>query len=914
MLKALFYRAIALLPQRWIPRSYKLRLLIRSGALDYAWYRHATQQMPETALELAEGVWEDDRERVGNPLFSADYYRLKYGFTGTPGEALLDFVLQGERKGRRPVEWFDPAFFRQHNPEAPKGVSSIGLHAARWPEFPKAHPYFDQDWYVSAYPDVAASGRAPLAHFVNDGIHEGREPNELFDSRWYLAQNPDIAGSGMSAATHFCNYGSEELRNPGPAFDMRRYAGKYPEYRATGLDPLGHYLTFGRNAGIDVTRMLMSPEDLLPSQPPQAWRKAARDMRVDVIIPVYRNLQETRECIESVLASDLGPNVRIRVRNDASPEPEVTEWLRDEARQGRFSLHENERNLGFVGTVNHAMRESLEHGCDAVLLLNSDTEVAGDWVTRLMAHACAEPAVSSVTPLSNNATICSWPKIGSNPLPDGARVADLDALAWQSNAGESVEIPTGVGFCMLITAHSLEKVGLFDEAAFGKGYGEENDFCMRAMAAGFTHLLATDVFVHHQGEVSFAQDSAPGKRNAEKVILSRYPDYNQLVSQHIGQDPALMHRLRLLGAHWRQQSASVTAFITHHLGGGTERQVMTRALQSAPCIIIRPVAGFKDRIQIENPAPFDGFELVMRLGSSQEFASILKAFAIDRIEVHHGLSHGSVVRGGIALAGLPFEFHVHDYFSICPQITLTDENHEYCGEPGPEGCDACIAQRPSHSATDITNWRTRHSWMIQRASRVVAPSLDAARRIGRYAGRDVDVVPHEQGLSALVGGRRSERGVVTQVDPLRIVVLGVLAPHKGKATVLSLLREIDRRNLDMHVHLVGYCGLVDGELSEGMASRFSSTGWYRESELDDLVSKARPDMFLFASTAPETYSFTLTTAMRTGLPILAPRHGAYPERLADYRGGELFDPSCTAAELTALVQRMVSKDAQSHAA
>ncbi len=891
--KLALYAIARRLPQDWLPLGLKLRLLIRSGVLDERWYRHTTGRVPDNDLELAREFFFDDRERVGNPLFSADFYRDAYKFQGSPGEALLHYVLVGERRGYKPSLWFEPAFFRTHNPDAPKGGTALALYLRSWQRYPSAHPYFDSAWYETRYPDVVAAGVNPLAHFANFGSQEGREPNALFNSAWYLKQNTDIATSGMSATFHFWRYGATELRNPGPNFDMRRYASRFGHYAKTGLDPLAHYLVYGRREGLDIGRLCLSVEDFAPPPPaaPAPARQAA-DWAIDVVVPVYRNLDETRRCLESLLASQLPADARLLVYNDQSPEPAVTEYLRTLGSEGRILLRENERNLGFVGTVNRAMRESLAaDGRNGVLLLNSDTEVANDWLQRMCAHAAADPTVGSVTAMSNNATICSYPRIGANEFPANSTLAKLDALTARINRGVAVDIPTAVGFCMLIPLRCLREVGLFDEEAFGKGYGEENDFCLRAAAQGYHHLFATDVFVRHVGEVSFGSTSSPGKENAGRVILARYPDYNNMVARHVSDDPAFVARTRLTFARWNEDRKPVVALITHDVGGGTERQVgvVCEALaDDHHVLLIKPVAGHAERIFVECRDGFDGFQMFLDVVDGAGFCSFLKLAGVQQVQVHHLLGYGPMIRRGLAQAGLQHEFHVHDYYTLCPQVTLTTEEYEYCGEPEPRGCNACIARRPSNGSSDIVNWRLNHEWVVRGASRVVAPSRDAAARMRRFHAVDVDVVHHERGI--LPGTSRQVRPA-TATDPWRVVILGVLAPHKGKFKVLQALRAIAQSQLPLHVHLIGYLGLTDGEMSDAMAAHFSSTGWYEEGELDGLIRSARPDLFLFASTAPETYSFTLTKAIQTGLPIVAPGHGAYPERLIDYPQHWLFDPA-----------------------
>jgi len=113
---------------------------------------------------------------------------------------------------------------------------------------------------------------------------------------------------------------------------------------------------------------------------------------VDVIVPVYKGLADTRLCVESVLATACKTPWRLVIVNDASPEPQVTAWLREVARRdNRILLLENSENLGFVGTVNRGMAVSDQHD---VLLLNSDTEVANDWLDRLRSAAYSDARVA----------------------------------------------------------------------------------------------------------------------------------------------------------------------------------------------------------------------------------------------------------------------------------------------------------------------------------------------------------------------------------------------------------------------------------------------------------------------------------------------------------------------------------------
>jgi GT2 family glycosyltransferase len=135
--------------------------------------------------------------------------------------------------------------------------------------------------------------------------------------------------------------------------------------------------------------------------------------------------------------------------------------------------------------------------------------------------------IGTVTPFSNNATICSYPRFcADNPLPGDWSVAALDALFSRCNRGELADIPTAVGFCMYIRRDCLNEVGGFDERHFGKGYGEENDFSMRAKALGWRHALSADVFVYHAGSVSFADHQNHQKRRGVDTVSRYIPTMN----------------------------------------------------------------------------------------------------------------------------------------------------------------------------------------------------------------------------------------------------------------------------------------------------------------------------------------------------------------------------------------------------
>ena len=177
-----------------------------------------------------------------------------------------------------------------------------------------------------------------------------------------------------------------------------------------------------------------------------------------------------------------------------------------------------------------------------VLLLNADTEVTPGWLPRMRAPL-ADPRVATVTPFSNNAEICSWPEFcRAHPVPNDPEVI---AAAFAGEPPEWIDLPTAVGFCMLIRRATLDAIGDFDQATFGRGYGEENDFCLRAAGHGWRNVIATDAYVVHAGGGSFAPlGLKPGGDNLQR-LLARYPGYNAQVAAFIAADPLAPIRARV---------------------------------------------------------------------------------------------------------------------------------------------------------------------------------------------------------------------------------------------------------------------------------------------------------------------------------------------------------------------------------
>ena len=630
------------------------------------------------------------------------------------------------------------------------------------------------------------------------------------------------------------------------------------------------------HAKMRLDRLLGRSPAPAPSAPP-ATPLPCPPHPVDIIVPVYRSLSDTRLCIDSVLAAPTRTPYRLIVINDCSPEPEVTAWLRERAAQDqRITLLENTENLGFVGTVNRGMALS---GDNDVLLLNSDTEVANDWLDRIRAAAYGDQRIASVTPLSTNATICSYPRFcQDNPLPPGYDTARLDALCAHTNPGVVVDVPTGVGFCMYIRRDSLREVGLFDTENFGKGYGEENDFCQRAQAKGWRNLHLLDTFVLHTGGVSFGDSKSPREQAAMATLARLHPRYAHQVHQFVQTDPARPYRLRLDMARLQTSGLPTILAVLHNRAGGTLRHVRELAQHlaaQAQFLTLTPAPNAS--VLLRMTAADEGFELTFRLADQfDDLLHILRTLGVCHVHYHHLLGHGTEVRELAALLGVPYDFTAHDYYSYCTHISLTGNSGHLVTEPAPGQCGCCPPSMAEPLFGTVAQWRGANAELLNSARHVFAPSHDCARRIAAFApAAKVLTAPH---TDITPGAQLPEpRPAPLQgARPLKIVVIGALSVIKGADVLEAVALEAAKRNAPLELHLLGYCYR---HLQTQPRARLTVHGEYQDEDLPGLLQWLQPDAVWFPAQWPETYSYTLSAVLQAGLPVVVPDIGAFAERI-----------------------------------
>ncbi len=612
---------------------------------------------------------------------------------------------------------------------------------------------------------------------------------------------------------------------------------------------------------------------------------AAPIVAIDIVVPVYDASADLRRCVESVLAHTRG-DYRLLLIDDASRESATADYLGQLRARSlpQLVLLANERNLGFTLTANRGM-ETARDAAD-VVLLNSDAIVTSGWLEALARCVHSDPAIGTATPFSNNAEICSLPRFcENNAWPAGRDPEPLARALRLAAVPVYPDLPTGVGFCMYIRREALDAIGAFDPV-FGLGYGEENDFCMRAAAAGYRNVLCDDAFVLHMGGSSFGDKRRELAQRNGAILLERHPTYNALVREFIAADPLRPLREFALAQHRVLASdANGILHVIHGHGGGTEYHA--RSLIAASGADFRHyllmIVGDECVLETHDDDVVRRFEFARRQDEpwSDFLGGICERFRVDLVHLHNISGGRDGIAEALAIHGIAYGYTVHDLSFACPTITFLDAGQTYCGGvTDPAVCNACLAAQPAFADIDIVQWRESHGALLAGAAFVIAPSDWAAATLHRYFPRcAIDVIPH-----AAPGGTTRPDAVaapLAMADDERpvVAVLGAIGPDKGSRRLERLVELTRERGLSLRWVLIGYLdrGRTPWQSDDGA---FTLHGPYNSRELPALLEHYRVQLVAYPSVCPETYSFTLSEAWTAGRPAIVPPIGALADRVA----------------------------------
>lgn len=621
--------------------------------------------------------------------------------------------------------------------------------------------------------------------------------------------------------------------------------------------------------------------------------------RVSVVIPIHNAAGALRTCLASVIAHTSAP-ARLILVDDASTDPAVATLL--DAHRGRegIVILRNAENLGFTASCNRGIAAA---GRDDVILLNSDTEVPARWIENLTATAWSTPETASATPFSDNAGAFSAPRV-----PEGMSTTDLSRLCAQASLATPPEAPTGHGFCLYLRRDAIDRVGLLDEEAFPRGYGEENEWSVRALRAGLRHVVDDRTLVRHREAASFGVERAALMQAGRAAVDARFPEYPALVHAFLADPQMAAARWRMGGAFVRPAPRPRVLFVLALEAGGTPltNLDLMRALEDryepfllgsdGAVLTLRRLESGVLR-EVEQVALNRPIRLAEHASAEYDraLAGLLFRHAIELVHVRHFAWHGLGLPLVARALGIPVLVSLHDYYALCASLKLLDAEGEPC--PGccsdaPGECRAELwpeAEVPRLRGAWARHWREQTGAALAAADALVTTSpqvrarhIEAFPHLARGCFR---VIPHGRDFPELA----SVRGGSLAGRPLRVLLPGHLDLAKGLGLIRAMAALDQGRTVEFHI-----LGTAEGVAS---APGLTVHGAYPREEFAARARAIAPDIGAVLSRWPETHSHTLTELWAAGLPVLGLDVGAVGERIRAHGGGWLLPPDAAPATL-----------------
>ncbi|MFN8697155.1 MAG: glycosyltransferase [Burkholderiales bacterium] len=519
-----------------------------------------------------------------------------------------------------------------------------------------------------------------------------------------------------------------------------------------------------------------------------------------------------------------------------------------------------------------------------LVLLDADVQVPEGWLARMRATADENPDAASVSPWGNDAFSTSYPLPGqSNPAPDAAAFTRLNQLLQNTFAPSATTAPTlaaqdrvipvaGYG-CTYITAEALQRVGF--PPAFSSsthtvaGAPDLLAWSLAATSLGMTHVLAAGLYVakHQALDRHLLTDSA----DATDALIDglRYGETLRVARRRVD---------------WaRLQSASErprVLMITHRLGGGVEKHINDLAQLSAntfDTFVLRP--DDEGQVCVAWASPGEDWKCWFSVTDDWDaFVEWATGMRFARIHVHHVEGVAQSIWQLAAKLSVPLDITVHDHWPVSP--------------------DYHLSRAGSVDANAEAQWQAATGKLLASAARVFVPSEYIASQVRRvWPNLSLTLWPHPEAAY-------SAPRAVTKVG-----IPGRLSPEKGLDVVLACAEYAQANALPLIFEVIGP---TTRPLPTRPALPISITGSYADAELGQLLVDERIDVVWIPSQVPESFSYTLSTALRSGLAIVASDIGALTERLRNQANAQLLPSNASAGEWCAALLRVATQTATPH--
>ena len=861
-------------------------------------------------------------------LFDKEFYLKTYSDVRTLDiDPIKHYIKHGWKEGRNPSENFDTNIYIEKNSISKNSKNNPLVHyiksllnskkelSSKYNSIKKSN-LFDKEYYLETYSDIKDSKIDPIKHFMEYGWKEERNPSAKFDTNFYLETYKDVKDADINPLIHYIRYGKKENRKPIESSDasnikiikMIKHAKNNPqlikraiaEVKVHGIKKtiLKIKNKFNKiEKALVLKNEIRNLDDLMSQFNSEIIIPNFKTSKpIDIIIPVYNGFEFLEPLINSII-KNTSMDYRIFMCDDKSSDERVLpllKKLKDSNPSVNITILENELNLGFIKTVNKLVKYTNNH----FVLLNTDTELPPYWIERLMYPIFEMKNIASTTPFTNAGTICSFPNyLEDNSIFEDMNVEELDSYFQYVNFEKTfIEIPTGVGFCMGVNKTLVNKIGMFDEI-FGKGYGEENDWCQRAIKKGYKNLHVTNLFVYHKHGGSFPSEEKQRLISKNLTVLNqKHSNYDTDVQKLVAKNE--LENLRtIMQIIIKNINLSTLLIFDHGLGGGAndyiDEYIEKRIKSSNMTILIRYDFNVLKVYNIQFILNNMSFKY-----SSNDLSALIKIlskFKINEIFINSLVTYPNVKECINEIIKLKEISHskvvlpVHDFFAVCPSYTLLNEKMNYCHVPSDyDTCMNCLNNSNNKNEfkifekeTNISDWRKSWKNIIEVSDDILCfsnSSKEIFLKAYPHNEEKIKVIPHD-----ISGRYKKIYNPNKKSEKIIIGILGGINEPKGANIIKDLVKYIDDNKLNAKIILIGQISISINSDS------FEVTGRYDKKDLPEIVKTLNITKFLIPSIWPETFSYTTDEIMQMGYPLIVFDLGAPAERVKNYELGTVIN-------------------------
>lgn len=610
---------------------------------------------------------------------------------------------------------------------------------------------------------------------------------------------------------------------------------------------------------------------------------------VSVIVPIYNAVDDLKVCIER-LVKYTQPNVHVMLIDDASTDERIQPILEAAKKHQNISIYNNEKNLGFTKTVNRGIELA---STNDVVLLNSDARVTPRWLEGLKAALATDTKIATVTPMSDRAGAFSAPNMGNeNDLSDFITEEDYAVAFRRRSFGLYPTVPTGNGFCLYIRRACIDEIGTFDESAFPRGYGEENDFCMRARALGWRNVIDDRTYVFHDRNKSFGDEKASLISAGRKIIDTRYPDYQKAI-EIFTQSPLIniaRYRARIALKDVETSILPRGLFVISTLTGGTpqtNRDLMLSINEKVePWLLhcdskvmsLYKINTDKSDDLIEQYTLKEAIEPLTHISSEydQLIAHWLIKYDFELVHIRHLAWHSLNLPKSAKNAGARVLISFHDYYGVCPTVKLLDDERNYCNGKCSASSGQCSPELweqdslPYLKNNWVHTWRDKFKEALKYCDAYVTTHQSVKDTIIENLSIDEDnfhVIPHGRDFKKF--HQLAEPYKLGNV--LKILIPGNINDAKGSIIIEDLLT-LDELGI-LEFHILGKVGF------QFQHPRLIIHGEYERDQFAKHVKKIKPHVGAVFSIWNETWCHTLTELWSVGLPAVVTNYPTLANRV-----------------------------------